>query len=241
MKRTPILPFLAAILLLAACASIGSPDGGPYDETPPRVVQCVPDNKSTNSDKRKISILFNEYIKIENASEKVVVSPPQVEMPNIRAVGKRVKIDLFDTLQANTTYTVDFSDAIVDNNEGNPWGKYTYSFSTGEAIDTMEVAGTVLNAENLEPVKGILVGLYAADSAFHDSLFTTHPLVRVARTNGSGQFTVKGVRPGNYRAFALQDMDGNYRFSQKSEMLAFDTTTISTSHRPIPPIIAITF
>ena len=220
------------LLILSSCASIGSPDGGPYDETPPKVVECSPANKATANDKRKISILFDEYIKIENASEKVVVSPPQIEMPNIRAVGKRVKIDLFDSLQANTTYTVDFSDAIVDNNEGNPLGKYTYSFSTGETIDTMEVAGTVLNAENLEPVKGILVGLYAADSAFHDSLFTSQPLVRVARTNGSGQFTVKGVRPGSYRAFALQDMDGNYRFSQKSEMLAFHTTTISTSHRP---------
>ena len=220
------------LLLLAACASIGNPDGGPYDEEPPRVVQCSPDNKATDNDKKKISILFNEYIKMENASEKVVVSPPQIEMPNIRAAGKRVKIDLYDSLRPNTTYTIDFSDAIVDNNEGNPLGKYTYSFSTGPEIDTMEVSGTVLNAENLEPIKGILVGLYPADSTFHDSLFTTSPLVRVARTNGSGQFTIKGIRNGQYRTYALQDMDGNYHFSQKSEMIAFDTTVISTSQRP---------
>ena len=220
------------LLLLSSCASIGSPDGGPYDETPPRVVECSPGNKSTDNDRRKISILFNEYIKMENASEKVVVSPPQIEMPNIRAVGKRVKIDLYDSLRANTTYTIDFSDAIVDNNEGNPLGKYTYSFSTGGDIDTMEVSGTVLNAENLEPVKGILVGLYPIDSLFHDSLFQTQPLVRVARTNGSGQFTIKGVRHGQYHTYALQDMDGNYHFSQKSEVIGFDTTTISTSHRP---------
>ena len=219
-------------LLVAACASIGSPDGGPYDETPPRVVQCSPANKATNVDQRKISILFNEYIKMENASEKVVVSPPQIEMPNIRAAGKRVKIDLYDSLQANTTYTVDFSDAIVDNNEGNPLGKYTYSFSTGSEIDTMEVSGTVLNAENLEPVKGILVGLHPADSTYHDSLFQTAPLMRVARTNGSGQFTIKGVKPGQYRAFALQDMDGNYFFNQKSEVVAFDTVVHTTSQRP---------
>ena len=216
----------------ASCANIGNPDGGPYDEEPPRVVQCSPEYKSTGNNKKKISILFNEYIKMENASEKVVVSPPQIEMPNIRAVGKRVRIDLYDSLQANTTYTIDFSDAIVDNNEGNPLGKYTYSFSTGAEIDTMEVSGTVLNAENLEPIKGILVGLYPADSVFHDSLFTTSPLVRVARTNGSGQFTIKGVRDGQYRTYALQDMDGNYYFSQKSEVIAFDTTVISTSQRP---------
>ena len=218
--------------LMFGCASLGTPDGGPYDETPPKVVECTPDNKAINSSKKKINILFDEYIKMENASEKVVVSPPQTEMPNIRAVGRRVKIDLFDSLQANTTYTVDFSDAIVDNNEGNPLGKYTYSFSTGPEIDTMEVSGTVLAAENLEPVKGILVGLYAADTTFHDSLFTTKPLVRVARTNGSGQFTIKGVKDGQYRAFAIKDMDNNYFFSQKSEVVAFDTVTFSTSHRP---------
>ena len=219
-------------ILLAACASIGTPDGGPYDETPPRVVECSPANKAVMNDHKKVSILFDEYIKMENASEKVVVSPPQIEMPNIRTVGKRVKIDLYDTLRPNTTYTIDFSDAIVDNNEGNPLGKYTYSFSTGPAIDTMEVSGTILNAENLEPVKGILVGLHPADSLFHDSLFQTQPLMRVARTNGSGQFTVKGVKDGRYRVFALQDMDGNYRFSQKSERLAFDTVSFSTSQRP---------
>lgn len=219
-------------ILLAACASIGTPDGGPYDETPPRVVECSPANKAVMNDRKKVSILFDEYIKMENASEKVVVSPPQIEMPNIRTVGKRVKIDLYDTLRPNTTYTIDFSDAIVDNNEGNPLGKYTYSFSTGPAIDTMEVSGTILSAENLEPVKGILVGLHPADSLFHDSLFQTQPLMRVARTNGSGQFTIKGVKDGRYRVFALQDMDGNYRFSQKSERLAFDTVSFSTSQRP---------
>lgn len=234
MKRNAIsyLSFPNILLLLVGCASLGSPDGGPYDETPPKVVQCTPDNKATNNNKKKISILFDEYIKMENASEKVVVSPPQIEMPNIRAVGKKVRVDLFDTLQANTTYTVDFSDAIVDNNEGNPLGKYTYSFSTGPTIDTMEVSGTVLTADNLEPVKGILVGLYAADSTFHDSLFTSKPLIRVARTNGSGQFTIKGVKNGQYHVYAIKDMDNNYHFSQKSEVLAFDTITFSTSQRP---------
>lgn len=228
--------YLAIVVLFAAaCANIGSPDGGPYDERPPQVLTSNPDNQATNSDKRKINILFNEYIKIENASEKVIVSPPQTEMPNIRAVGKSVRIELFDTLQPNTTYTVDFSDAIVDNNEGNPMGNYTYSFSTGPTIDTMEVSGYVLNASDLEPVKGILVGLYAEneDGIVPDSFFRTRPFDRVSRTNGSGRFVIKGVAADKrYRAFALQDADGNTRFSQKSEVAAFDTTYFTTHCAP---------
>ncbi len=219
-------------LITLSCANIGSPDGGRYDEEPPEVVRSSPKNKAVNVKGKKISIRFNEYIKLENASEKVVISPPQIEQPNVRATDKSVKVDLYDSLRTNTTYTIDFGDAIVDNNEGNPMGKYTFSFSTGETIDTMEVSGTVLNAENLEPVKGILVGLYPKDSLWSDTLFTTSPLARVGRTNGSGQFTIKGVKDGQYRAFALQDMDGDYIFSQKSETIGWDTLTIQTSQRP---------
>ena len=228
MRRLLYTPVLA--LFLAACASIGSPDGGPYDETPPKVIGSTPANKAINAQEKRIRIQFDEYIKLENASDKVVVSPPQKEAPNIRADGKHVRIDLFDTLQENTTYTIDFSDAIVDNNEGNPMGNYCYSFSTGPDIDTMEVSGYVLNAENLEPIKGILVGLYNDGP---DSLFTTQALQRVARTNGSGRFNIKGVKNHQtYRAFALQDMDGNFMFSQKSEMVAFDTLRFQASKRP---------
>ncbi len=232
MRHTPLTILTVAALIFVACASIGNPDGGRYDEEPPVVVQCFPKDKSTGNNKKKLSILFNEFVKLENASEKVVVSPPQIESANIRADGKRIKIDLFDSLQANTTYTIDFSDAIEDNNEGNPMGNYTYSFSTGDEIDTMEIAGTVLNAEDLEPVKGVLVGLYPADSTFSDTLFTTTPLMRVSRTNGSGRFAIRGVKPGKYHAYALKDADGNYIFNQKSELIGWDTTTLVTSSKP---------
>ena len=165
-----LLYFCLMIVLMAACASLGTPDGGPYDETPPQVVVASPANQATNSDKKKINILFDEYIKIENASEKVIVSPPQTEMANVRADGKKIKIELFDTLRPNTTYTIDFADAIVDNNEGNPMGNYTFTFSTGEQIDTMQVAGYALDASNLEPIKGILVGLYRVEESGVDSV-----------------------------------------------------------------------
>lgn len=220
------LYFLLLAALAYACASPGNPEGGPYDETPPKVLRSTPANGSANNNQKRISLLFDEYIKIENASEKVVVSPPQKEMPDIRTEGKKITIELYDSLKANTTYTIDFSDAIVDNNEGNPMGQFTYSFSTGTKIDTMEVSGYVLNAEDLEPIKGILVGLHQ-DSAL--SLFRTQPLLRVARTNGSGFFSIKGVAPGRYHIFALQDADGDFLFNQKSEQIAFDTTVIIPS------------
>lgn len=234
MRRLTILflVLLTTLLTVVSCASIGSPDGGRYDEEPPQVLGATPADKAVNVNSKRISILFDEFVKITNVTEKVVVSPPQLEAANVRAVGKRIKVTLYDSLQSNTTYTIDFSDAIEDNNEGNPMGFYTYSFSTGPVIDTMEMSGHVLAAENLEPVKGVLVGLHRADSAYDDSLFRTAPFLRVARTNSRGHFSIKGIAPGQYRIFALNDMDNDYRFGQRSEALAFDTTIYVPSSRP---------
>ncbi len=182
-----------------------------------------------NTKSNKVEIYFNEFIRIENASEKVVVSPPQLNQPEVTGLGKKIKVALQDTLKENTTYTIDFSDAIVDNNEGNPLGHYTFVFSTGDKTDTMEVAGKVLDARNLEPVKGILVGLHSDTT---DTAFLKRPFVRVARTNGSGEFVVKGVAPGKYRAYALEDADGNFAFSQKSERIAFLPKVFETGCYP---------
>lgn len=232
MERKNLLLCLLALLLTAACASIGNPDGGRFDETPPRVVGSSPADGAVNVSKRKVQILFDEYVKLEKASEKVVISPPQIEPANVRADGKRVKVDFYDSLRANTTYTIDFSDAIEDNNEGNPMGQYTFSFSTGDVIDTMQVSGRVLNAADLEPIKGIMVGLYPADSTWNDTLFRTRPFLRVSRTNGEGRFTIKGVKDGAYRVRALDDKDGDFVFSQKNERVAFDTTVYVTGSFP---------
>ena len=148
------------LLCILSCARMGQPDGGWYDETPPRVVGSSPADKATNVKSKKIYIYFNEFIQLDNPTEKVVVSPPQLEAPDIKGEGKRIVVELKDSLKPNTTYTIDFSDAISDNNESNPLGNYTYTFSTGDRIDTLETSGYVLNAQNLEPIKGILVGLY---------------------------------------------------------------------------------
>ena len=217
------------LLLLSSCAKMGQPDGGWYDETPPAVIGAIPQERSTGVDAKKITIYFNEYIKLDNPTEKVVVSPPQMEAPTIKGLGRYITVELNDTLKPNTTYTVDFSDAISDNNEGNPLGNYTYSFSTGDAIDTLEVAGNVVDAENMEPIKGILVGLY---NNLSDTAFTTTPMLRVARTDSQGRFVVRGVAPGEYRIYALQDLDGNYTFSQKSEKIAFSHEIVVPSCKP---------
>ena len=222
-KRLLLPLYLFTLLLFAACARMGSPDGGWYDDTPPRVVNSTPDNRGVNVKTNKITINFSEYIKLEDAQNKVIISPPQVEMPEIKASGRRIIVDLKDTLKENTTYTVDFGDAISDNNEGNPMGNYTFSFSTGDHIDTLEVSGYCLNAQNLEPIKGLMVGLY---NDFADSLFHKQPMMRVSRTNGSGYFSIKGVAPGTYRCFALQDNDGDLVFGQKSEIIGFNHDSI---------------
>ena len=224
------LPFyLFTFLLLAACARMGNPDGGWFDDDPPVVIGSNPADKSTNVKAKKVTILFNEFIKLEDATNKVTVSPPQLEVPEIKAAGKKIIVELQDTLKENTTYTIDFSDAISDNNEGNPLGSYTYTFSTGEQIDTMEVSGYVLDASNLEPVKGLIVGLY---DDLADSAFKTKPMQRVSRTDSRGHFVIKGIAPGTYRAFAMKDMDGNFRFSQKGEMIAFNHETFEPSWKP---------
>ena len=227
-----LLSLLMAILItpmLYSCARMGAPDGGWYDETPPRVIGAMPAEKSTHIDKRNIRINFNEFVKIDNPTQNVVVSPPQLEVPEIKGEGKSINVKLIDKLQPNTTYTIDFSNAISDNNEGNPLGNFTYSFSTGDHIDTLEVAGYVVQAADLEPVKGILVGLYADLS---DTAFKTKPMLRVSRTDSRGRFSIRGVAPGKYRVYALQDADGNYSFNQRSEMLAFNHDIIEPSFRP---------
>ena len=156
-----LLGGVAIAAALYSCASVGRIEGGPYDETPPRFISGTPTPGALHHNKNKLSIEFDEFIKLDKPNEKIVISPPQVQQPEIKSNGKKVVITLQDTLKPNTTYTFDFGDAIQDNNEGNPLENFFYSFSTGDRLDSMAVAGTVLNAANLEPVKGMLVGLHA--------------------------------------------------------------------------------
>ena len=221
-----LLGGVAIAAALYSCASVGRIEGGPYDETPPRFISGTPTPGALHHNKNKLSIEFDEFIKLDKPNEKIVISPPQVQQPEVKSNGKKVVITLQDTLKPNTTYTFDFGDAIQDNNEGNPLENFFYSFSTGDRLDSMAVAGTVLNAANLEPVKGMLVGLHAN---LTDSAFTKLPFERVGRTDSRGRFSIRGVAPGKYRIYALQDADQNFTYSQPTEVIAFNDSIIIPS------------
>lgn len=214
---------LSMAVLLAACASIGTPDGGPFDEEPPVLVSSNPGVRAKNVNSNKITLEFNENIKLENAFEKVVISPPQIEMPEIKANARKITVELFDSLKPATTYTINFNDAVVDNNESNPLENFSFIFSTGDNVDTLGVSGSVLYAEDLEPIKGILVGLHKAGD---DSAFYKRPFERVSRTDSRGRFTITGVAPGSYNVYALADANQNYLYDQKSEKIAFLGSTV---------------
>lgn len=217
---------LGAGMLLYSCANMATPNGGPYDEQPPRFVSSTPAPNQTNYAGKKVEILFDELIQIDKPSENVIITPPQMEMPVIRSAGRKVVVELKDTLKPNTTYTIDFTNSIADNNEKNVFENFSFAFSTGDVIDTLEVSGTVLNAENLEPMKGIMVGLH---SNLNDSAFVRLPFDRTSRTNDKGQFTIRNIAPGTYRVFALNDVNRDYKFDQPGEEIAFLDTLVVPS------------
>ena len=209
--------------LLFACANIARPGGGPVDEEPPVFVHSKPKPQQLNFKGQKIEIVFNENIKLDKPSEKVVVSPPQISMPLVKSNAKTVTIELKDTLMPNTTYSIEFADAVRDNNEGNPLKDFSFSFSTGDHIDSLQVSGTVLSASNLEPVTGIYVGL---QSDLSDSAFCKKPFVRVSKTNELGKFYIHNIAPGSYRIYGLKDINSNYLFDIPSEEIAFSDSII---------------
>jgi len=217
---TVVLVFILFLhpFLFHSCASPGSPTGGDYDTIPPVFLSSKPAPNSVNFRGNKIELLFDEYIKIDKPSEKVIITPPQSKMPVIRSQGKKIVIELKDTLVHNTTYTLDFTNAIIDNNEGNAIEGFTLAFSTGDAIDSLLISGILLNAENLEPMPNIMVGLH---SNLEDSAFTTLPFMRTSMTNDRGQFWIRNIAQGTYRLFALKDQNRNFKYDQVTEEIAF--------------------
>ena len=213
-------------LLLVACASIGSPEGGPRDYTPPQMVKSSPEPGALNFKGNKVEIVFDEFINLKDQQKKVIISPAPKTQPLIRTVGKKVTIEFRDELEENTTYVIDFSNAIEDNNEGNQLDGYSFAFSTGDEIDTLAMSGIVLRARDLEPMQHIIVGLH---SNLDDTAFTHVPLERVSRTNDRGKFTLRNLKPGSYHVFALNDVDGDYRMARTEDIAFLDEIVVPST------------
>lgn len=231
-RRRHTIYLLWALVLagvLASCASIGNPSGGPRDEDPPRFVRANPAPGSLNVNRQKIEIEFDELVNVKDAFSKVVVSPISKSTPRVSSLGRKITVQFNDTLIPNTTYTIDFADAIEDNNESNKLQGFTYSFSTGNVLDTLQISGMVLSADALEPQQGMLVGVY---SNLADSALSTLPLERVAKTDDRGRFSIQGLAPGEYRVFAIADVDNDYKRANPEEAMAFyDFTLTPTAER----------
>lgn len=216
-----IIAALAAMLLYS-CASIGSPTGGPVDMDPPIFIGSNPAPNTLNFKGNRIELEFDEVVTLVDQSEKVMYSPVQRETPRLTALGHKVTVEFRDTMKPGTTYSIDFANCIQDNNENNPLENFAFAFSTGDTIDTLQVSGIVLRARDLEPMQKVVVGIH---SNLNDSAFTKLQFDRVARTNDRGQFTIRNLKPGRYRIYALNDADRDYKFVRTEDM-AFLLDTI---------------
>ncbi len=229
MKKATIIQYTIYSLLVIlsfACANRGQgPTGGAKDETPPKFLKSFPVANQKNVDKKKIELYFDENIKLKEVGKNVIISPPQFNQPQIQAYLRKVVVNLKDTLLNNTTYSIDFGQAITDNNEGNILENMVFSFSTGNSLDTMRISGTLLDAENLNTVKGVNIGIIPDLS---DSAILEKPFSRIARTDENGKFTIYNIKKGKYRIYALEDKNRDNKY-QRGEAIAFDTNIYQTS------------
>lgn len=219
-RKYIILSFvtISVALLVAACANMASPTGGEVDLDPPKVVRSSPGFNAINVTKGEVTIEFDENVTIKNPSENVIITPPQKAFPIIQTVNRKITVKLKDTLMVDKTYNIDFTDAIVDNNEENPLENFSYSFSTGDVVDSLAISGKVLAANNLEPIKGIYVGLH---SNLSDTAFAKIRFDRISRTNEGGFFTIRGIAPGKYKIYALDDPNRDYIYLDPTRAIAF--------------------
>lgn len=232
-RRLKHILITASLLLMAffaqQCANAVAPTGGPKDNTPPRVVEAVPVNQSINFSGKKIEITFDEYITLENANQNVLISPPLSEKPDIKLKNKTVVVKFKENLAPNTTYTINFGSAIKDLHEGNPFKDYVYSFSTGDHIDTLAIAGKVLKADDKKPAEEVYVGLYAADRDNLDSLPMSVAPNYITKTDKEGRFSLNGLADKKYLVFALKDVNANLYYDLPNEEVAYLDTLVQAS------------
>ncbi len=225
------LGVIAVIVFIHACANRGYPEGGPKDETPPEVTVEQPMSFTTNFKAKRVNIYFNEFVQLKEMNNKFIFSPPVKKDPKVSLKGKYVQVAIPDSLRPNTTYSMDFGDAIVDNNEGNPLGFYRYVFSTGSVLDTLELSGTLVNAESYEPMLGIMIALYEKQN---DSIPLKELPDYIARTDSSGNFRITNLREADYRVMAIEDANRDKMYTPEAEMFAWIDTTV---HPIVMPMV----
>ncbi len=232
-----ILTFIFFSIIIATfyqCARRGAPTGGPKDVEPPKLIKADPENMTVNFSENKIRLYFDEYVKLENVQEQLIISPPLKNTPTLSPQGsasKFVEITLKDTLKENTTYTLNFGESIVDNNEGNPNRFLTYVFSTGSYIDSLEITGVIKDAFNKNSEEFVSVMLYEIDSTYTDSTIFKKPPNYITNTLDSTIiFNLRNLKKGKYALFALKDEAKNNIFDQSTDKIGFikDTVTIPT-------------
>lgn len=225
MKELKVFVFFVLMIVMSGCANPGTPSGGERDEDPPRITKTNPTNYSIDFDKNRIVIDFNEFVKLNDAFKNVVISPPQKKKPKVRLREKQIVIDIRDSLRPNTTYTLDFGKAIVDNNEGNPLGEYRYVFSTGSEIDRMGMAGYVKGAEVDTVAKETLVALYIPSDTLNPyGMLPDY----IAQTDSMGFFMFNNIVDRAYEIIAFQDQNSNSMLDP-DEPLAFRNEAVHTS------------
>ncbi|HMO61045.1 MAG TPA: Ig-like domain-containing protein [Ferruginibacter sp.] len=238
MRISNLLCVLAAFLflvttvsMLTGCAQIGTPTGGPRDSIPPVLIAAVPQQYSTNFTGNKITLSFDEYIVVDDVQKNVVLSPYPKSNPQVDFKLRTVTVKLKDTLAPNTTYAIDFGNAIKDNNEGNVFRNFTYVFSTGDTIDSLTLSGEVILAETGKKDSTIIAMLYRNA---HDTTVQIRKPDYIARLNGDGRFTFRNLSAGSYKVYALKDEDGRKMYNSKTKIFAFADTDILVSDSTAP-------
>ena len=217
---------------VSGCAQIGSPTGGPRDTIPPVLVSAYPKIMATNFKGNKITLQFNEYIDVQDVQTNVLVSPFPKTNPMVDFKLKTVTVKLKDTLLPNTTYAINFGNAIRDNNEGNPFKNFTYVFSTGNTIDSLQLKGKVIIAETGKKDSTIIAMLYRN---VDDSAVQKRKPDYIAKLDSSGHYTFSNLAAGRYKLYALKDGDGGKTYNSKTELFAFSDADVAISDST-PPV-----
>ncbi len=212
------------------CANVVSPTGGPKDIVPPIVLQAIPENQSTNFNNKEIHITFDEYVTLNNPNNNIMISPPMEQIPEYKLSGKSLIIKFKEPLKSDVTYSINFGEAIKDLHEGNIFKDYSFTFSTGDVIDTLMLKGKVLQAADHKPSADFLVMLYSEnDTLPYDSLPYLIKPSYVTKTDKDGNFNFSGLKEDEYLIFALKDGNSNLRFDLPNEEIAFRTDNVQLS------------